>query len=115
MTRWCSAQFAAVPQPSPDFRLDMQIQVNGESRTIESGSTITGLLSHLEIQVDRVAVEVNLHIVDRPSFDRRILQEGDRVEIISFIGGGVGEWVDEDDLRCSAPRTRRRCSVDVRS
>ena len=68
----------------------MQIQVNGEARTIASGSTIIGLLNQLEIRPERVAVEVNLQIVDRQSFARQILQDGDRVEIISFIGGGSG-------------------------
>ncbi|MEP6886817.1 MAG: sulfur carrier protein ThiS [Nitrospirales bacterium] len=81
----------------------IQIHVNGESRTVSSGSTVTALLNQLEIRPDRVAVEVNLQIVDRQSFDRQMFQEGDRVEIISFIGGGSGEWVDEDDLRCSRP------------
>lgn len=66
----------------------IHIHVNGEPHTISSGSTVTGLLNRLEIRPDRVAVEVNLQIVDRLSFDRQALQEGDRVEIISFIGGG---------------------------
>jgi thiamine biosynthesis protein ThiS len=55
---------------------------------VSSGSTVTALLNELEIRPDRVAVEVNLQIVDRQSFDRQMFQEGDRVEIISFIGGG---------------------------
>lgn len=66
----------------------IHIHINGESRAISSGSTVTGLLNQLEIRPDRVAVEVNLQIVDRQGFDRQTLQEGDRVEIISFIGGG---------------------------
>lgn len=66
----------------------IQIQVNGESRTAPSGSTVSGLLRQLEIRPDRVAVEVNLQIVDRQSFEGRSLQDGDQVEIISFIGGG---------------------------
>lgn len=68
----------------------IQIQVNGELQTAPSGSTIAGLLKQLDIRSDRVAVEVNLQILDRQNFDRQSLQEGDRVEIISFIGGGSG-------------------------
>lgn len=68
----------------------MQVQVNGEQRTLAAGVTVAGLLTELDIRPDRVAVELNLTILDRGEFDRRSLQEGDRVEIISFIGGGQG-------------------------
>ena len=66
----------------------MHIQVNGEERMLAAGVTVAGLLTELEIRPDRVAVELNLNILDRSEFDRRSLQEGDRIEIISFIGGG---------------------------
>ncbi|MGH7231888.1 MAG: sulfur carrier protein ThiS [Nitrospiraceae bacterium] len=68
----------------------MQIQLNGEHRTMARGATIADLLRELEIRPDRVAVEVNVEIVERQAFDRRALQNGDRVEVISFIGGGRG-------------------------
>lgn len=68
----------------------MQMQVNGEQRTVSAGLTVAGLLTELDIRPDRVAVELNLTILDRSEFDRRSLQEGDRIEIISFIGGGQG-------------------------
>jgi thiamine biosynthesis protein ThiS len=66
----------------------MHVQVNGEERTFTAGMTVAGLLTELDIRPDRVAVELNLNILDRGEFDRRSLQEGDRIEIISFIGGG---------------------------
>ncbi|MBI5776185.1 MAG: sulfur carrier protein ThiS [Nitrospirae bacterium] len=66
----------------------MQMQVNGEQRTVLDGMTVAGLLKELDIRPDRVAVELNLTILERSEFDRRSLQEGDRIEIISFIGGG---------------------------
>lgn len=69
----------------------MQMQVNGEQRTVPDGVTVAGLLKELDIRPDRVAVELNLTILDRSEFDRRSLQEGDRIEIISFIGGGREE------------------------
>jgi len=71
----------------------MHVQVNGEQRTLAAGVTVAGLLTELDIRPDRVAVEVNLSILDRHEFDGRRLQEGDRVEIISFIGGGSGQGV----------------------
>jgi thiamine biosynthesis protein ThiS len=67
-----------------------RIQVNGELRDIHPGLTVTGLLETLDVRADRVAVEVNLHIVERQDFSGRVLEPGDRVEIISFIGGGTG-------------------------
>jgi thiamine biosynthesis protein ThiS len=46
------------------------------------------LLRELAIKTERVAVELNLEILDRKEFDQRLLKQGDRVEILSFIGGG---------------------------
>jgi sulfur carrier protein len=66
----------------------LHIEVNGEPRTARAGMTVAGLLEELNVQPDRVAVELNLQILDRQEFAQRGLNEGDRVEIISFIGGG---------------------------
>ncbi len=71
----------------------MRIQVNGESREAKAGTTVADLLRELEIKSDRVAVEVNLEILDKGVFAERSLQTGDRVEIISFIGGGSEEVI----------------------
>lgn len=68
----------------------MQIQVNGQTRPIHEGVTVADLLKELDVRSEHVAVEVNLQILDRQDFSRRMLQSGDRVEIISFIGGGMG-------------------------
>ena len=67
----------------------MTIQVNGESRGIGDGHTVATLLRELDIRAERVAVELNLEILDRKDFETRGLREGDRVEILSFIGGGA--------------------------
>lgn len=66
----------------------IRIQVNGEGRDWRSNATVADLLRDLEITTERVAVEVNLEIVDRAMFAQQILKDGDRVEILSFIGGG---------------------------
>jgi sulfur carrier protein len=71
----------------------MQILVNGERRDATLGTTVDDLLRELEIRSDRVAVEVNLEVLDRQEFARRGLREGDRIEIISFIGGGSEELI----------------------
>ena len=66
----------------------VQIHVNGESKVWRSGATVADLLQDLDIRTERVAVELNLEILDRATFAQRPLKDGDRVEILSFIGGG---------------------------
>ncbi|UCE63036.1 MAG: sulfur carrier protein ThiS [Nitrospirota bacterium] len=66
----------------------MHIHVNGEDREIAEGSSVSSLLGELELPADRVAVEINLKIIDRGEFDAYVLHKDDRVEILSFIGGG---------------------------
>jgi thiamine biosynthesis protein ThiS len=66
----------------------IQIQVNGQSRAWRAGATVGELLRELEITSERVAVELNLEILDRNEFDHRGIKDGDRLEILSFIGGG---------------------------
>ena len=71
----------------------MQILVNGERRDATLGTTVDDLLRELKIRSDRVAVEVNLEVLDRQEFARRGLREGDHIEIISFLGGGSEELI----------------------
>ncbi len=66
----------------------MNIILNGESREVEKNASITRLLAALNIPLAKVAVERNLSIVPRSTFDAVILDDGDRIEIVRFIGGG---------------------------
>lgn len=66
----------------------IHIHVNGEARTWRRGATVADLLQDLDVRTERVAVELNLEILDRAMFDQRPLKDGDRVEILGFIGGG---------------------------
>ena len=66
----------------------MTIQLNGEERTLNETVTVGALLRSLNLQSDKVAVEVNLEILDKQDFEIRGLQDGDQVEIMSFVGGG---------------------------
>ena len=68
----------------------MNIQLNGESHDIQEGMSVASLLRQLEIGVAQVAVEINKNILDKGGFETHVLQEGDTVEIMSFIGGGSG-------------------------
>ena len=67
----------------------MQITLNGELTEIDAGTTVAQLLERLGVKGERVAVEVNLDVVRRPDRGSRTLSEGDRVEIVSFVGGGA--------------------------
>ena len=66
----------------------MQITVNGEARELQSAVTIAGLFSLLGLPNGKIAVERNLEIVPQSTYDEIILADGDRIEIVHFIGGG---------------------------
>ena len=66
----------------------MKIFVNGEEQERNIPLTVANLLQELDLQTQHVAVEVNLKILDRSDFPTWDLQEGDKVEILSFMGGG---------------------------
>ncbi len=66
----------------------MEITVNGENRQVMQGLTVSALLEDLKIPLTRVAVEVNLEIVPKAGYAGRTLQDGDKIEIVHFVGGG---------------------------
>ena len=66
----------------------MQISLNGEPFEIEHPMSVVALLDKLEIDARRVAVEHNLTIIKRQRFPEVIVNDGDSVEIVNFVGGG---------------------------
>jgi sulfur carrier protein len=66
----------------------MNIQVNGEGREIAAGSTVANLLGELGVTQPHVAVEVNLEVIPRAEHRDTILNDGDRVEVVTLVGGG---------------------------
>jgi len=66
----------------------VDIVVNGERRTVRDGATVRSLLEELSLPESRVAVERNLAIVWKADFAGTVLGDGDRVEIVTFVGGG---------------------------
>ena len=66
----------------------MQVRLNGELREIPDGTTVAGLLVHLGVKAQRVAVEVNETVVTKDRYDAQKLGAGDSVEIVAFVGGG---------------------------
>ena len=66
----------------------MTIQVNGQPRHIDAGASIARLLGDLGVTQPHVAVELNLEVVPRARHGDTLLQEGDRLEIVTLVGGG---------------------------
>ena len=66
----------------------MDIQINGETRSLPQQATLTTLLEHEGLAERRVAVEVNGEIVPRGRHATHVLQPGDTVEIVHALGGG---------------------------
>jgi thiamine biosynthesis protein ThiS len=66
----------------------VQVIVNGESKHVPTGETISGLLKELEIQPERVAVELDRKIVKRGQWGETFLRDGAQLEIVQFVGGG---------------------------
>jgi sulfur carrier protein len=65
----------------------MRVQVNGELREV-AATTILALIQELGLDVRKVAVERNLEIVPRSLHATTGLAEGDRIELVQFVGGG---------------------------
>jgi thiamine biosynthesis protein ThiS len=64
------------------------IVLNGESKQIASGQSILDLVQSLELPAERLAVEYNRKIIKRDYWGQQTLADGDKVEIVQFVGGG---------------------------
>jgi thiazole synthase len=63
--------------------------LNGEAFDLSGPLTVAELLSQLEIDARRVAVEHNVVVLKREAFDHTVIGEGDQIEIVNFVGGGA--------------------------
>jgi thiamine biosynthesis protein ThiS len=66
----------------------MNLTVNGESRTASAGARLSDLVLSLGLDGRKIAVERNLEIVSRSQYSNVKLVDGDRIEIVQFVGGG---------------------------
>ena len=66
----------------------MNLTVNGEPRNVKALASLAELVADLGLDARKVAVERNLEIVPRSAYGRTALADGDRIEIVHFIGGG---------------------------
>jgi len=68
----------------------MKLTVNGENFETSNAGTVLELLRELRLEPGRVAVEVNLSIIKKVEYENYRLNDGDKVEIVNFVGGGEG-------------------------
>jgi thiamine biosynthesis protein ThiS len=81
----------------------MNLYLNGEARSFADPAppvefTLAALIESLAMKSDRVAVELNREIVPRDRWPETLLKDGDRLEIVHFVGGGVGHMWDREDF-----------------
>lgn len=66
----------------------ISIAINGERRDVPAGLNIRNLVSHLGLDPERVAVELNRRLVRRADWEATPVEEGASIEIVTFVGGG---------------------------
>lgn len=66
----------------------MQFILNGHEKSLDDNVTVSQLLMDLQLEPIRVAVEINEDLVPRKTFDETIIHHNDRIEIVTFVGGG---------------------------
>lgn len=71
-----------------DDEARIELQVNGRPRVVSEGLTVRELLEKLDLQPATIVVERNLEILERDAYDEVVLEEGDRLELVHFVGGG---------------------------
>jgi len=81
----------------------MNLTINGEHRSLAPVETLHALVQQLGMKSDRVAIELNFEIVPREQWAQTPLKDGDRLEIVHFVGGG------------SSPSACRRAAIQVGS
>lgn len=67
---------------------EIEIWINGASTSVQAGSTVADLVASKDLRPEQVAVEVNRAIVPRAEHGGTALHDGDRVEIVTMVGGG---------------------------
>ena len=75
----------------------MKLTINGEPQ-LSSAETLGALIEHLGMKPDRVAIELNREIVPRDQWPQTPLHDGDRLEIVHFVGGGPSAFARATDL-----------------
>ena len=66
----------------------MRVELNGDTKELDEGTSLSTLIQQLSLAPERVAVELNRDVVRRADWPATHLNDGDRVEIVHFVGGG---------------------------
>jgi thiamine biosynthesis protein ThiS len=66
----------------------LRIYVNGEAKELSARLSLAELITQLDLPAARIAVELNLTVVRRSDWSTTVLEDGDRIEIVHFVGGG---------------------------
>jgi thiamine biosynthesis protein ThiS len=84
----------------------MTLHINGEQREFPDGLTVATLVAQLGMKPDRVAVELNLEIVPRSQWETTTLKDGDKLEVVHFVGGGSAGAVDKQAVINEKPEAQ---------
>src|SRR4029077_16426578 len=87
---------------------EVRITVNGQPRAAAAGSSVAALLATMGVDPARVAIERNEEVVPRKTWSEAVLREGDKIEIVSFVGGGSDA---SDDLVLAGKRFKSRLLI----
>jgi thiazole synthase len=90
---------------------ELRLTVNGQIRTAPPGTTVAALLAEMGVEPGRVAVERNQDVIPRRTWNEAALTDGDRLEIVAFIGGGSGGGSDDDVLVIGGRTFRSRLLI----
>jgi sulfur carrier protein len=74
---------------SAPMSTSIDVVINGQPRSVGQGTTVAGLLTLLGLADKRVAVERNREVVPRADHAATVLSAGDRLELVTFVGGGA--------------------------
>jgi thiamine biosynthesis protein ThiS len=66
----------------------MRLHINGDEKQLADGLSLADLITQLGMKPDRLAVELNREIVARAQWTETLLHDGDKLEIVHFVGGG---------------------------
>lgn len=69
----------------------IQVTVNGSAQELPRGATLADLVAHLKLRPENLAVELNLRVIPRAEHADCRLQAGDRLEVVTLVGGGSGQ------------------------
>jgi thiazole synthase len=90
--------------------VSVRIQLNGEAREVPELMNVRQLLDHLDLPVERIAVERNRSVVPRSRWAEVVIEIGDQIEVVHFVGGGSG-FTAEEGIQIAGRRFASRLIV----